>query len=413
MAYLVTMRLLSNSGIRLIIDGVAVVLGQAYQLARARLAGLGSPVLDRLLQRDHLNTEVELYRRELAIYRAQREAAKPHKRPTYGPEQRWAILQLMKLRGWNIPETAERFVLHPNTIGSWPKEVESGAAGRLLGDVTWNRIDDGVRWVVHELRRLFPEPEFGRRTIANHLIRAGVRISPRTVQRVLREEQPDRKPRKPRLAMKEADGGEPHGLLLPFEPNRVWHLDLTSLRVLWYRYSIAGLLGGATRKLLAIKVYRGVATSGEMIELVRDTAEEFGRADFLITDRGCQFRKVFRQAAKAMGMRPVRGPVRKPCFNGKIERFFRTLRVWMRVVLWPLGVNAMQARLDDFRRWYNRHRPHQALRGLTPDEAWDGEALPEPLTFRSMDKGSPVIMVERKPCRGDPRLPSVRIRLAA
>ncbi len=52
------MRLLSDSGIRLIVDGVAVVLGQAYQLARTRLAGLGSPVLDRLLQRDHLITEI-------------------------------------------------------------------------------------------------------------------------------------------------------------------------------------------------------------------------------------------------------------------------------------------------------------------------------------------------------------------
>ena len=61
-------------------DGVAVVLGQAYQLARSRLLGLGSPVMDRLLQRDHLVSEVELLRRELAIFRGQREGVKPHKR---------------------------------------------------------------------------------------------------------------------------------------------------------------------------------------------------------------------------------------------------------------------------------------------------------------------------------------------
>ncbi len=113
------------------------------------------------------------------------------------------------------------------------------------------------------------------------------------------------------------------------------------------------------------------------------------------------------------GIRHVRGPVRKPCFNGKVERFFRTIRGWMRGVLWPLGVDAMQVRLDDFREWYNTRRPHQALGGRTPDEAWTGFELPEPVSFYACADVPVIITMRREPCRGDPRLPTAEIRLAA
>lgn len=102
------MRLLSDSGVRRIIHGVAMLLGQAYQLARARLAGLGSPVWDRLLERDHLITEIELSSRETAILPAQREA----------------ILQLMKLRGWSFGK--RRIVSCYTHNQSEFKEIESG-----------------------------------------------------------------------------------------------------------------------------------------------------------------------------------------------------------------------------------------------------------------------------------------------
>ena len=58
----------------------------------------------------------------------------PHKRPEYPPEQRLAILQVMRLRGWNAVVTAKRFVLHPNTVRAWVQAVEGRReSGRLLG----------------------------------------------------------------------------------------------------------------------------------------------------------------------------------------------------------------------------------------------------------------------------------------
>src|SRR5579862_8823939 len=95
-----------------LVDGVAIVLSRAYQLARVRLASAASPVLRMMVQRDYAVSEVELLRRECSILRAQRQQMLPHRRPDYPSEQRLAILQLLRLRGWSIKQAAERFVVH-------------------------------------------------------------------------------------------------------------------------------------------------------------------------------------------------------------------------------------------------------------------------------------------------------------
>jgi putative transposase len=406
------MKLLSNTAALRIIDSVAIALGQALQLARVRVASLPSPVLGMMAERDHAHGESELLRRELEVFRAQREALKPHRRPDYPPEQRLAILQIMRLRGWNAVVTAKRFVLHPNTVRAWVQTVEGRRdPGRLLGDVPWNRIHDGVRWAVHELRRLCPEPEMGTRTIAKHLVRSGIQVCRTTIQRVLREEKPPR-PKRPRPGLVEAVGVPPHHLLAPASLNEVWHLDLAELRILWFRYTIAALLDGYSRKLLALKVYPGTPTSNDIIGLMQRTAMRFGSPRFLITDHGCQFRKRFRKAMKDLGIRVLRGRVRCPAFNGKAERLFRTFRGWQRRTLLPLGLTGIQRKLDAFVYWYNTERPHQGLKGLTPEEAWSGETQKDAFLFRS-NATPPYVQVTRRSCRGDPSLPSIRVHIAA
>ena len=126
------MSLLSSAAALRIVDSMAILLSQAYQLARARLASAGSPILRLLVQRDQEATEVELLRRELAILRAQREDLPAHRRSTYEPTQRLAILQLRRLRGWSIKKTAKHFVLHRNTIRAWIRAAEGKGRPSLL-----------------------------------------------------------------------------------------------------------------------------------------------------------------------------------------------------------------------------------------------------------------------------------------
>jgi transposase InsO family protein len=410
------MSLLSTAIVLGLVDSMAILLSQAYQLARARLASAGSPILRLLFQRDQEVTEGDLLRRELDIFRAQRESLPPHRRPDYRPEQRLAILQLRRLRGWSTKNTARHFVLHHNTVRAWIRAAEGkGRPSLLNGAVVWNRIDEAVRWATHELRRLCPEPEFGTRTIARQVLRASVQISRSTVQRVLREPKPVRPPPPARPAMVLPLGKKPHHLLTPKRVNRVWHLDLLSLQIRCFRFTVAAILDGFSRRLLCLRVYPRMPRARDMAALVRRVVKQFGKPRFVITDHGMQFRRQFRSAMNKIGIIPVQARVRAPYLNGKIERAFRTFRVWWRLVLTGLTQRSIQRRLDDFGIWFNEHRAHSALWGRTPQEAWEVRVLPAPVSIRAQDQLQPQIEVRRRHYHGDPRLPVIEIslRLAA
>jgi transposase InsO family protein len=148
-----------------------------------------------------------------------------------------------------------------------------------------------------------------------------------------------------------------------------------------------------------------------MTALIRQAADNHGRPRFIVTDHGTQFRKRFDAAMKAAGITHVRGRVHHPFLNGKIERFFRTLRSWWRFVLPRLTVCGLQAKLDIFREWYNEHRVHGALGPMTPIEFIERSEAPTPVAIRQRDHSDVSIEITRRPCRGDPRLPIIDITL--
>ena len=107
----------------------------------------------------------------------------------------------------------------------------------------------------------------------------------------------------------------------------------------------------------------------------------------------------------------VKGKVRQPSFNGKIERLFRTLRIWLRIAVLPISVRPLQRRLDHYKDWYNEHRPHASIGGRTPDEAWEGVELPTPIPIRAADHDQIIISADRRSYRDDPALPVITIRV--
>ena len=234
-----------------------------------------------------------------------------------------------------------------------------------------------------------------------------------TTASVIASEVSARRPAQPAMAM--PLGKEPYHLLTPKWINRVWHVDLLSLQILWFRFSVAAILDGFSRRLLCLRVYRRTPRARDMAALVRRVARQFGKPRFVITDHGTQFRRQFRTAMQKTGIIAVQARVRAPFLNGKIERAFRTFRIWWRLVLAGLTQRGIQHRLDHFGAWFNESRPHSALQGRTPQEAWEGHVLPKPVPVRQRDRLQPQIEIRRRHYHGDPRLPVVEIslRLAA
>ncbi|WP_271465732.1 integrase core domain-containing protein [Acidovorax sp. NCPPB 4044] len=69
-------------------------------------------------------------------------------------------------------------------------------------------------------------------------------------------------------------------------------------------------------------------------------------------------------------MRHQRSAPGCPWQNGRIERFFGTLKPVLRSM--HLTAGKLPEMLGEFAGFYNDVRPHQNLGGLTPHEAWQG-----------------------------------------
>ena len=384
-------------------DRLASLLMCAATTARARMLAHSSPLVRVMCQRDHALSDAALLEQELAVFRSQRHRKPAKQRPHYAPEERAEILQVMRLRGWSAKQAGQRFVVHPNTIRNWQRAVEDKLrAERALGSPPWNRLDDGVRWLIHELRRTFPEPEFGTRTIARHIMRAGVRVSRTTIRRVIQEEPPRNARRQPtRRRRTKAPSHVQH----PTIPHQVWHLDITTLCILWKQIEIAAIVDGFTRKIVGLKAFGHRPSTDDLAKLVEDAIDETAKQPrYLVTDHGSQFRERFRAAMAELEITHVRCQVRTWHLNAKVERVFRDIKAWARKTPLPPITDAMQARLDGFRDWHNGFKPHAAHDILTPNEAEGG--LPPFETTRYFQRGGvePTMRLERRCVRGDPKL---------
>tara|TARA_R110002073_G_scaffold206775_1_gene366753 strand:+ start:309992 stop:310996 length:1005 start_codon:yes stop_codon:yes gene_type:complete len=326
-------------------------------------------------------------------------AKPPRERPHFTPEQRAQIMQLPALRQWSTKQTANRFGLHANTINSWKKALlDKNRTDQLLGSPPWNRLHEGVRKTVHEIRKLCPEKDFGTRFTARQMVRAGIQISRASVRQILEEEFVE--PGRGNMPASTPPSHRAEHLLKPSRPIHVWHTDITEVRVLWKRFEIAAVLDGYFRKLLAIRAFARRPNTNDMNLLIKEAVRKSGASPmFLISDNGSQFRRRFMEACKRQGIKHVRVWQ----LNAKIERFFRTMKGWMRSTWMIPSTDGMQRRLNEYQIWYNEHRVHAAHEAHTPEERIIGT---EPIhILHTMNGGiEPEIRIARLSARGDPKL---------
>jgi transposase InsO family protein len=146
-------------------------------------------------------------------------------------------------------------------------------------------------------------------------------------------------------------------------------LDLTTVRVAGQRRLVLGLIDQGSRLALRLKVltHKGVWT---LLSEVCATIAEHGRPKAIRTDNEAMFTsRAWKVLLKAFGIRHERIGVRCAWQNGRMERFFGTLKPVLAKLSLPSPL-ALQAALDEFALYYNHVRPHQGLGGLTPAQAW-------------------------------------------
>ena len=96
-----------------------------------------------------------------------------------------------------------------------------------------------------------------------------------------------------------------------------------------------------------------------------------GKPKAIRTDNEAVFTsKVFTGALRLFDIRHQRTTPGCPWMNGRIERFFGTLKE--KLDCWAVGNgDELKVALGHFHTWYAEIRPHAALGGATPLDAWN------------------------------------------
>ena len=223
-------------------------------------------------------------------------------------------------------------------------------------------------WVKHEIIRLKAHlPEYGCRKVRDAFNRIyqphGMSISHDTVARIIRAHLYEiaqlRKIWKNRIPA-------------PLAINHTWGLDATGrMDDAEKVHPILGILDHGPSMALAVLPLQTLTTIA-ILRIVFDTIERFGKPKIIRTDNASQFRsRLLRSAMVCLGIRQQFSDPGKPWMNGRVERFFWTLKERLNH-LSVADFNGLNVALTEFKFWYNQVRPHQHLGGRTPWEARNG-----------------------------------------
>lgn len=111
-------------------------------------------------------------------------------------------------------------------------------------------------------------------------------------------------------------------------------------------------------------------TQANAIDFVDHIIEKFPfRTKEIRTDNGHEFQAKFHWHVEDLGIRHASIKRATPQLNGKVERSHRSDEQEFYQLLSYKGDVDLVAKLDEWERFYNFHRPHGAFNGKTPYEA--------------------------------------------
>ncbi len=169
-------------------------------------------------------------------------------------------------------------------------------------------------------------------------------------------------------------------------PNECWQSDWTQWALADDTLvAIAGTLDDHSRYVPGLLAAAGAGTPELVWEVMMAAIAECGIPSMSLTDNGLvytgrhrNFESAFETNLHALGTRTINSAPYHPQTCGKIERFWQTLKRWLRARPAARTLDELNELLAEFRTFYNHHRRHRTLRGATPAEvlAATGPARP-------------------------------------
>ena len=230
--------------------------------------------------------------------------------------------------------------------------------------------------LMREIDRQYLEtPFYGSRRMKAWLERRGIAVSRKRVQRLIRAMGLRAIYRRPSTSRR-----SPEHRVYPYllrnaritRPNQVWAADITYLPMARGFLYLVAVMDWHSRYVVAWRL-SNTLDAGFCAEALEEALGK-GKPEVFNTDQGSQFTSwEFTQVLQDRGVRISMDGKGRYSDNIFVERLWRTVKY--EEVYLKAYANVLEARrgLEDYFRFYNDLRPHQALGYRTPAEVFYGE----------------------------------------
>jgi len=219
----------------------------------------------------------------------------------------------------------------------------------------------------------------GPATIAYHLAQTHKDTPSRsTIWRILsREGLIERQPQK-----------RPRCSLTRFEaqlPNEMWQADITAWQLACGEVAeILNLIDDHSRLFLSSTAYERVKAA-DVVSSFHKAAELHGLPESVLSDNAAVFvgsyrkgKVLFESELEHLGVEFKNSRPYHPQTCGKVERLHQTLKRYLERQAPARALSELQGQLDAFVHYYNDIRPHRALEGRTPLQAYSARLRARP-----------------------------------
>ncbi len=185
----------------------------------------------------------------------------------------------------------------------------------------------------------------------------------------------------------------PQSSLIRFEaelPNEMWQTDITHWHLAGGEHvEIMNMIDDHSRLFLASQAFT-TTKAQDVVDVFHKAAELHGLPACLLSDNGAVFTatprkgKVLLQTElERFGITNKNSRPYHPQTCGKIERLHQTLKRYLTRQEPAKTLTELQTQLDAFVHYYNHIRPHRALNGRTPLQAYSTKVKARPTSQTS------------------------------
>ena len=310
--------------------------------------------------REALVAENVLLRQQLAVL-----TRPTRKRPRLRTRDKlfWVVVRALR-RDWH----RHLVLVQPESIIRWHRQ-----AWRLVwrwrsrGPLGRPRLSAEVRELIARMAR--ENPRWGSERIRGELLKLGLVVSKRSIQRYRR-----RGPAHP--------SSQTWRTFLANHAPHLWAADLLTVQTLTFKtlYVLVFIAHGR-RQLVHVNVTAKPTAAWVWRQLIEATPWG-NKPRHLLRDRDAVYGRDFRARAERVGIDAIATPVRAPRANAVAERIIGTLRRECLDHLIILDEQHLRSVVAEFVQYYNLDRPHRTLCLETPVPTWraaDGPVRSRPV----------------------------------